>query len=356
MGTDEKRLTYTGVAITLFATFVAIYFAFGEIRNNPWVVIVLVALLLLSVVITFLIGQTRLADRARRKLLRKIGNDHALNDLRGDCEVEGAELRHVSDKYPTVGLLNDNEHEDDIFKLICEASNVYPQETAKALKAHPTERSNEPNLVLNDRLDRLDGMATGWRTDYRAVAAITELRSLEGLTPARPNVLSANALVVDKSKQMVGLQLRSIDVETFPGHHHVLGGSYKPRGDANLAYTAKREIEEETEDTVNVQVSGSIALLQHENETNFTAITFLGVRADSSVPSRNNDEGHLEWYPLDTIPDKLTDKKMKWVPTGKQAVIAWLALGCPMGESGFACCRLKATKLFDEYQRLARRS
>lgn len=309
----------------------------------------LVATLLASVVLAYIVVFANFSAQFRPKLLQRARRDVA--SFAEKCAVPGAQLLDVATYFPATRLLDADEAYDATFALIAKHNGLNPTKALRALANSHKPSIDDRHLVLSTFPKRLDDQVSGWKTDFRAVEVLTELRKSNGIKPNRPIVLSANALLVDWSEGMIGLQVRKQDVKTFPGHLHVIGGVFEPGRDDSLALAAEREVREETKGSAAVSISDCVIILQIETETNFAMVVFLGVLADSKAATSNNWEGTLRLFRFNEIPDILANSRYEWVPTGKQALLAWLHTGCPVGCRNSLMGLLKGKWLLWQYHR-----
>ncbi len=166
--------------------------------------------------------------------------------------------------------------------------------------------------------------------------------------------LSANAILVcPQSKQLV-LQRRSAEMDTYGDKQidwvHTVGGGHQhhsPAGDKDLYATMRREVrqelEVETEDCKNLPKA-----ILGELDTGFIQVNYLGVEISSSNLEKmatETKEGFNFLVSFDKLEEQLkkdpdegerkkNPEKEKWVPTGKAAVLIWLAFGAPYLSKG----------------------
>lgn len=147
-------------------------------------------------------------------------------------------------------------------------------------------------------------------------------------------LLSANAVLVCAPLGELILQCRDERMDTYGGQKrwvHTIGGGYKGGmvGDRfKLRNTAVREVYEET--GVHVSIPSRVPLLlMQETDTGFIQAAFLGVTVarKSSAELSPGPEGTIRRVPFEDLEQALI--AWDWVPTGKVAVLAWLALGAP---------------------------
>lgn len=268
--------------------------------------------------------------------------------------VPGSVLLDISMSVPEVSLrhatLNKRHRENHIFK----ANGLDPVEMAgRVRRARIIDRPkiNDRQVILSERLTKLNARAVGWPTRYVVVREIDRRNDLEGKVIHRPNVLTSNAFMVDSKQRRICVHRRSAANETFGEFLHVWGGAYDPMKDRadGLQRTASREIYEESKKRYRVTLDGCVAILQHETTTNYTMVTFLGVPLESppgGIDNRGQWEGFAMWFSFDQIPSVLGNSLYNWVPPGKQAVLVWMALGMPMRDRKRAIPKSEAELLY----------
>jgi hypothetical protein len=140
----------------------------------------------------------------------------------------------------------------------------------------------------------------------------------------------------------------------MPGSLHTIGGAYSPphidghEGDrTSLRRTAVREAGEESDAAFALDRIPMVVF--RELQTGFIQLAYLGVNI-SAEEKRNlkpNREGTLVYVSFDELPHVLRHER-NWYPSGKAAILSWLALGAPnagwLGSFG----GLKPTKLFSQ--------
>ncbi len=195
---------------------------------------------------------------------------------------------------------------------------------------------NDPHGIIAGEVNWQDNPIHLWvdRADYAQVKALRSVAETEGRLP--PRVLSANALAVCAEDRLLMLHRRSPDSATYPAHLHTIGGAYWPPGfdnrggdEGDIWSTAVREVREETNISLSDDCMGSVLILE-ELKTGFVQVAFLGCAIKSSVRARVKvkAEGNVSWVGFDELGESLRSEK-SWVPTGKAAVLAWLAMGAP---------------------------
>lgn len=352
---DLINFVFGAATLTGLAQFVFSIFGKGSIFEGPinvQKVLILLATFLISGTIAYIVVYAKFKPWLRPKLLRDARYD--TSKFADKCAVPGALFLDIAEHFPKVSYLDAEKNHDARFSLIAKHNELDAAAAALELQRTPQPKRNHEHLILSQSPRRLDEEVTGWWTHYQEVKALTALRATKGIKPNRPKVLSANALLIDWSKGKVGLQIRAPDVETFPGCLHVFGGGFEPGHDnKSIALAAQREVTEETEGSATVSVSDCITILQHETETNYYMVVFLGAQADSKTAIKNNEEGILHWFPFEEIPDILAGSKYDWVCTGKQALLAWLEIGCPVGGKNSVIGLIRSRMLLWKYRRRA---
>lgn len=317
----HDRATRKAFILSAFAFFgtAAIVFTFiGIERSLGANAAIVVALLIVSMGGAYVLEVPRVAPREAsvRKNWEMWRADRRL-------DVAGSELRDLGLVVPTVRIDDSKHSQVERDRIIYGEMGLDAGKThALAARKRMIADTNDGHLILRKPQLALNAPAVGRRTDH---AAILAMRQALG---HRPNVLTANVLLVDPVAKMIGLHKRSSSNETEQDRLHVVGGAFDPDRDESLYMTAERETQEET--GYKVTTDGCIAILQHEILHNYTMVTFLGVAAARSQPTSRR-EGDLLWFGLDQLPQIMNGSEHEWVCTGKQAVLVWLAIGAPVG-------------------------
>jgi hypothetical protein len=222
----------------------------------------------------------------------------------------------------------------------------------KRLTADPT-KSNDPHAILSSKPNWNDDPVhfEAWSLDF---AAVRSLRDKTLNADPLPLVLSVNSLLICRKSREIILHRRALHSDTFPNALHTIGGGYWPPGvDAHegdqfrLRNTAIRETREESGVTFSLDENPPMVLLQ-ELQTGFIQLAYLGVNissqeAENLAPSREGTPVHIRY---DDLPQKLLSDQEDWVPTGKAAILAWLALGAPNGGWNVQFDGIKPVALF----------
>lgn len=183
-------------------------------------------------------------------------------------------------------------------------------------------------ILLSTPPQSLDAVTGGIVTDIHA------LRLIRATAARPPALLSAMLFAVDAPRRRITVHRRSDDDRIAPGCLHAIGGAHDPDGDRlSLHRTAAREAFEESGDALVLDTGGCLALLMNETayNTNVWILSFVGVPADSSIPIPATPEGQISWYDFDELPALLARPIDEWVPSGRQALLAWLIAGMPVG-------------------------
>jgi hypothetical protein len=159
--------------------------------------------------------------------------------------------------------------------------------------------------------------------DYRIVQALRA-------SGRQPLILSATAMLIDPARRHVVLNRRSSSSTHYPDRLHCFGGTFvpplpipQPSSDRSLEDTMLREVREETLQPAKPGTWPTLLL----EENGFFQASHLGVELEGPVV-QETDEGAAVNVPFDSLGDTLLVAK-DWVPSGKLAVLAWLALGAP---------------------------
>lgn len=187
--------------------------------------------------------------------------------------------------------------------------------------------------------------------NYASVCALRE----PGISSnVKPEIISANALIICQETKEIVLHRRSEDSATFPGRLHTFGGAYWPskineKGEDLLSHTAMREVQEESKASLNIVDNPPIMLVMKEIDTGFIQLAFIGVNISQKQVEklRENPEGKITLVSFDDLGRRLKAER-DWVPTGKVAIMAWLALNAPNSGRRVKFNGVSATKLFDQ--------
>jgi hypothetical protein len=214
------------------------------------------------------------------------------------------------------------------------------------------QRPNDPHAIL-DREPHWsdDPLSLHVRTlDFASAMALRD----PALNPdPRPQILSANLVLVCPETREVILHRRAEDSATYPSALHTFGGAYWPPGvegrvgdRRRLSATALREVNEETEAALGVEDEPMIVL--RELRTGFVQLAFVGVAlsARKAQRLRPNREGSITRIAFDELPRVLLQEK-NWVPTGQAALLAWLAMGAPNAGSKPTFAGMSPAAVFD---------
>lgn len=213
-------------------------------------------------------------------------------------------------------------------------------------------KSNDPHAILSSDPKWMDDplIFNALSLDF---AAVRTLRNREYNDDPYPPVLSANALLICKQTREIVLHRRSDDSDTYHNALHTIGGAYWPpdfggrEGDHfRLRRTAVREAGEESDAVFIIGKQHPMVVLR-EIKTGFVQLAFLGVDIppDEIRNLRPSREGSICLVSYDDLPNLLRHEK-DWNPTGKAAILAWLALGAPNGGWNSQFGNIKPAKLF----------
>ncbi|MGF7147797.1 8-oxo-dGTP pyrophosphatase MutT (NUDIX family) [Sphingomonas zeicaulis] len=186
----------------------------------------------------------------------------------------------------------------------------------------------DPVILLSETPTSLDAVASGIISDIHA------LRLIRASAERPPALLAAMLFAVDPACRRVTIHRRSDDDRIAPGRLHAIGGAHDPDGDQLLLHrTAAREALEESGNALAVDPRGCLTLLMNETayNTNVWITCFVGVLADSAIPIPVTPEGQISWYGFDELPALFARPIDDWVPSGRQALLAWLIAGMPAG-------------------------
>lgn len=234
------------------------------------------------------------------------------------------------------------------------AANRQELANVQRLKLIQERRRNDPHAILTNQ--------PKWQHDPVYLEAQTlyfsEVRAMRDTTLGnlRPEILSANALFFCSETQELILHQRSTDSDTFNARRrlHTLGGAYQPpdmdgtpADKLSLTNTARREVLEEAEAGLVWRETPPMILLK-EVETGFIQLALLGIDIPNKEATRlvGSWEGEPIRVAFHDLPRALTTDE-SWVPPGKAAVLAWLALGAPNTKRRVKFGEFTPAKLFD---------
>jgi hypothetical protein len=189
-----------------------------------------------------------------------------------------------------------------------------------------TDKSDEVVGILQnpEDLSRTPAVLRFKTARYSVVQALREARRA-------PCVLTGNAIITCSRSTSVFVHLRGSHTDTFPNHLHVFGGSYhetiSSHDRLSLWRTATREIREEA-DPVEIPRRMPCMLSLELGDKPFVQLTFLGVDAPpDAIQPGPRQEGHVYEWKFNDLSKRLVEGD--WVPSGRMAFLAWLALGAP---------------------------
>lgn len=216
-------------------------------------------------------------------------------------------------------------------------------EEKRVQKSLPVPEENDPHaIVVNDP----DWTQPSLHFEVQGLE-YHELKALRktGVMKPRPGLrlhrevaaLSANAVILCRQRRELILHYRSANSATYPLCYHTLGGGYMPpdikaKDDLDsLKNTIIREVDEEARIKLSLEKLPPL-LVMEEVLTGFIQVALLGIniKAEQANQLPENPrpiEGRPVRIPFDHLQDLLL--RPNWVPTGKAAVLAWLALGAP---------------------------
>lgn len=244
--------------------------------------------------------------------------------------VPGSRLLDVGAGVPTVvpELVDCSEAERDVRLFALNGLADRPDLETRLATARADGIVLDPVVLLSTTPQSLDAMATGIVTDIHA------LRLIRANADRPPALLAAMLFAVDPARRRITVHRRSDDDRIAPGCLHAIGGAHDPDGDQlSLHRTAAREALEESGDALMLDTSGCLALLMNETayNTNVWITCFVGVLANSAIPIPVTPEGQISWYDFEELPALLARPIDDWVPSGRQALLAWLIAGMPVG-------------------------
>jgi 8-oxo-dGTP pyrophosphatase MutT (NUDIX family) len=233
----------------------------------------------------------------------------------------------------------ENRGELVVSPAIQERAEVIRAELGQSKPPKQKQEKNEQHLVLDGSPDdwRINSPIVPAEIDWKAHRVSLPARSLDFATVkalraegCRVPLLSASAVLVCPDLQVLIVQQRAAHMSTYGGWIHTIGGHYELE-DTDLSVTLKREVLQEIKLAVNPD-SETRLLLMKELSTGFVQLAFVGVKVSKiqvQKELRPSLEGSVRVVPFHELASTLTN--WTWVPTGKAAILSWLALGAPNG-------------------------
>jgi hypothetical protein len=238
---------------------------------------------------------------------------------------------------------------------------VLTEEEKRVQGMLPVPKDNDPHAVLDSDPDWSQPRLhfTVKSLEFHEVQALRHAREITrgGFTQARAvRVVSANSIILCRESKQLILHYRSKESSTYPLCYHTIGGGYMPPGIGpkddlySLENTLAREVEEEVRAKLTFDRMPRL-LIMEESQTGFVQVAFLGMAISAEQANHLPDnprpvEGKPKRVHFDDLPDLL--KHPDWVPTGKAAVLAWLALGAPGAGPYARFGKYSANKLCEE--------
>jgi 8-oxo-dGTP pyrophosphatase MutT (NUDIX family) len=190
--------------------------------------------------------------------------------------------------------------------------------------------SFDGGYYTNDPVAVLENVATSLQSKLVAhVCDYTTIRGLERSGLAKAVGFTGNVLAVADGGATVMIHRRAkTGTAIGPDQYHIFGGWIDPYKDLNsIERCARREFTEEAD--AECDLSGTPVLLAHElfPQCDFVSTMFLGGQV-KSTGRHVNREGSAEPVALGDLPRlfEISD----WVDSGRQALLVWLRLGCPV--------------------------
>ena len=215
------------------------------------------------------------------------------------------------------------------------------------------QRPNDPHAILiGEPRWNMDPVYLEAQTlDFAAVRALRDPDAGD----LKPALLSSNAVIFCSETRQLIVHIRSKKSDTFSKEEnlHTMGGAYQPPlngrewDKVSLLHTAKREVLEEAGKSLLWEADPPMIIMK-ESDTGFIQLAILGIDISANAADRLIDswEGRPVKLHFDDLQRSLLSD-MSWVPTGKAAVLAWLALGAPNANRGVRFSGLSPTALFN---------
>ncbi len=202
---------------------------------------------------------------------------------------------------------------------------------------------NDPNVYLESHIRTLESVCAAHPCDYAM------LQGYKKRTGKRLIRASADVLAVSADGRFVHLLHRGFMSNEAEGSLNTFGGLVDPTMDGgSLLKCAIREFREETgyrEGALSLE--GCPVLLQLEKDFNVSTVVFLGVSVVDPI-AHESQEGRIFSVDLtnaDAVFEVLANGK--WVDSGRQSLLTWFALGCPVqGQPSQTISKEYAEELF----------
>ena len=182
---------------------------------------------------------------------------------------------------------------------------------------------NDPNVFIDHPLESLTetviahpcdfGILEGFERDFH--------RRLYGVT--------GNIVAVSRGGSTLYLLNRGKKIsKDAKSEFHIFGGAIDPTFDqGSMARCAEREFREEA--GTPCSVGGCPVMLHREGVYAKSMVTFLGAPVDRLL-RYESEEGIVHAVDLGDVDSVISLFSEKWVDSGRQAVLVWFALGCPV--------------------------
>jgi hypothetical protein len=283
--------------------------------------------------ITFVFGVGTLCLIVRHiwEFLYRVRPNHAIPDAieRIGYHFRTKQTVHIYGVYETLPEIE----EKGRVKLTPEEMVLVPN-IKESLNAN--NRPNDPHAVLINEPTWADANVSLKVKGLEFAEAMAHLQANPNVEP-KMKMISANAVIVCPELRCIVLHRRNPESRTYPSRLHTVGGGYMPTGigpkndNYSIKRTVIREIQEETSLTLTFDKVPNL-LIMEELENGWIQVAFLGLSI-SAAQARDihkyssEHEGEPERIDFADLPFRLGDPD--WVPTGKAAVLTWLALGAP---------------------------
>ena len=167
-------------------------------------------------------------------------------------------------------------------------------------------------------------------------AGVNALREMEGSVP----VLNAMGILVAPERRMLVLHRRAATTQLYPSALQGVGGSYAPpegrdpQDGGDLSRTVQREVCEEL--GLGLSLEAARMMLLRERDLGSYLLVYAGCTVTTGLhdPEVDRSEGDIFTIGYDALERALTDPATTWAPSGRLAVLCWLALGAPGAGDG----------------------
>lgn len=330
----DSFLTKFSFLLTLAATVIAIWIP-ERIEIRGFCVLIVIGLGSLGV---YLLQRCRAESRARRLTQMRKSFRNAMVSI--NSTSPDARVIDLLDREPDILVPFDPDTSID-YRALLARFNV---DGRKGLSAISSERnrlppdSNRTHAILFESFTPNMPSVTGLAADYAFVLGY------EAVVGEKPRRLSASGLLVHAGRKCLLLHRRATGPRggRYPGKLHIIGGNFEPGRETRASQTLVRETSEESSHVLHLgtELDQAVCMLAEETNTGFQAVTFLGIEpSDDEVRHIMISGGAPATSEGQVVPVQIAElghllaRIEEWVPSGRQAVLSWLAIGAPANGS-----------------------